>query len=89
MDQEKSVKLVDIFTSVYIYYGNINQSSESYFLNSGFCFYCYVNQASVFTYVVNQASVFYAYVNQERHIFVIPFYVSLHYYDQINRYVFT
>ena len=59
LDQEKSVRLVNMFSSVYIYNVNINQSSEfSYFLNSGFCFYCYANQASVFTYVVNQASVF-------------------------------
>ncbi len=51
--------LVGMFSSVYIYTVNINQSSEfSYFLNSGFCFYCYANQASVFTYFVNQASVF-------------------------------
>jgi len=41
---------VEMFSSVYIYTVNINQSSEFYhFLNSGFCFYCYANQASVFT----------------------------------------
>jgi len=57
--QETSVILVKMFSSVYIYTVNINQSSEfSHFLNSGFCFYCYANQASVFTYFVNQASVF-------------------------------
>ena len=51
--------LVEVFSSVYIYTVNINQSSEfSYFLNSGFCFYCNANQAFVFTYFVNQASVF-------------------------------
>ena len=88
--KRKVFRLVNMFSSVYIYYVNINQSSEFFLFSqfrllflllrkSGFCFYL----------CCKSGFCFYAYVNQERHIFVIPFHVSLHYYDQINRYVFT
>jgi len=86
-------KVLGLLTCFHLFiftYVNINQSSEFFLFSqfrllflllrkSGFCFYLFCKSGFCF----------YAYVNQERHIFVIPFYVSLHYYDQINRYVFT